>query len=289
MALLAAVLAPHTACAQEKEKKAVARERKTARSRTAKDAYLKRSYVSRYARINPRQLNAVDRARYAIAAILVKQEKYEEAIEELQRVIAKTPEEEVKSATYLRLGQIYQQHMNDPESAIEQYEKVTGHFRREAVRAMILACEELGDVPRAGDLLEKAADQAEEPLAKVEMLHQLADFYQRHGDDERAVAALRKIIESIPYEQAEQLRTKSGGGRPLEPSRVQIQDKVDKLIKAGRAEEAAKLKARTAEWQTRDKRRAEKKHKAAEAAKEKAMEAAKKKAVKKVEKLEKGR
>ena len=244
VALLAVVLAPHAACAQEKEKKAVVRERKTARTRVARDAYLKRYWGSRYAHIRPHQLNAVDRARYAIAAILVKQEKYEEAIEELQRVIDKTSEQDVKSATYLKVGQIYHQHMNDPESAIEQYEKVTGQYRREAMKAMIRACEELGDVPRAGDLLEKATDQAKEPLERVEMLNQLAEFYQRHGEDDKAVAALRKIIESVPYEQAEQMRTKSAGGRSAKSGRVQIQDKVDKLIKAGHAAEAAKLKKR---------------------------------------------
>ena len=244
----------------------------------------------RYRYAMPRNLNAVDRARYAIAGILIKQAKYEEAVEELQRVIEKNADPNTRSATRLRIGHIYIQHMNDPESAIEQYQQVTGRWQSEAVRALVRASEESGDVQRAGDLLEGVAAEAKDPGQKVEVLNQLAEFYQRHDENDKAVAALRRIVESVTYEQAEQMHRRVPPGGPsgaAETRKAQIKQKVEELIRTGRSAEAERLKKREGERTDREKRTWEKRKKAEEAAKQKTLGRAKEKAQKKLEKLEK--
>ena len=70
--------------------------------------------------VQPGRLNVIDQARYAIAALLIRDKKFAEAIEELQRIVEKSPSEETVAATRLNMGNIYLHHMEDAESAIEQ-------------------------------------------------------------------------------------------------------------------------------------------------------------------------
>lgn len=227
----------------------------------------------RYMRlVRPGRINVVDRARYTIASILIKEEKHGEAIEELQRVAAKSPDPEVVSATHLNVGNIYLQLMNDPESALEHYEKVKGRLALEAMAGMVKACEAVGDAPRAADLLEKAAAEAKEPTKKAEILSGLAEFYQRHDQNDKAVAALRKITELVPYDQAQRLLDETARHRDYRAkAQMKIQGKIDHLKKAGRLEEAAKLEKglidRKAKKRTQDQNRAHPKKKKGPAAK----------------------
>ena len=204
----------------------------------------------------PGTMNVIDRARYTIASILIKQQRYGEAVEELQMIVEKSPDEETVAATHLNIGIIFHRHLNDSESAIQEFQKVTGRFADDALLAIIKTYEDMGNVQKAAETLEKAAAQAKDPGQKVKFLTEAANLYSRHNEDDKAIEVLRKITETISYEEAKKLEdasSRTGWGKDVGATEAALAAKLRALEAAGKHEEAAKLKAVYAEKTKRKK------------------------------------
>ena len=153
--------------------------------------------------VRPREMNVIDEAHYAIAGILVDEQKYEGAIQEFERVTKKSPNKGVVAVAHLNIGNIRRRFLDDPTSAINEYVQVTGKFAEDAVAAIMDTCESMGNADRAGEMLEGLAAEAKGPRVKIRLLRTAAEFYRQHDRKDKAVAVLRRITEAVTYKEAE--------------------------------------------------------------------------------------
>lgn len=161
-------------------------------------------------------LNPRDAALFDVARVLCKTEKFDEAIQELGKVAAGSPDKAAVSAAHFSIGNLYRRNLGDADKAIEHYSKVEGELQERAFRAMIETFEELGEIERAGQFLEKRILLTEDKPSKVRLLNQLAQLYMRNEENEKAIDVFRRIPETITYEEAERME-KIGPPHPPTP------------------------------------------------------------------------
>jgi tetratricopeptide (TPR) repeat protein len=150
-------------------------------------------------------LNPRDAAHFDVARVLCKVEKFDEAIKELEKVVAGSPDKAAVSAAHFSIANLYRRHLGNADKAIEHYSKVEGDLQQRAFRAMMETFEELGEIERAGQFLEKRILLTEDKPCKVRLLNQLAQLYMRNEENEKAIDVLRRIPETITYEEAEKM------------------------------------------------------------------------------------
>ena len=101
----------------------------------AKKRGLKRKKIFRYedevgasGLVRVDSMNVIDKARFSIAEIEMKRDRYKEAITELERVANESPDDSAVSAAHLSMGNIYRTCLDEPTSALEHYTKVKGRL-----------------------------------------------------------------------------------------------------------------------------------------------------------------
>jgi len=157
---------------------------------------------SRRTVIRPSRVNVVDGAYFEIAELLVNKQEYDEAIEELKRITAASPDPEAAGAAHLSMGHILRQKMGDTEGAIAEYRQVTGRYAETARREIVRAYEEVGEIGKAVAVLDEMLAKAEAPGDKAKILSDIAEVYKKSNDLDRAIETLRKIPTVITYEEA---------------------------------------------------------------------------------------
>lgn len=198
--------------------------------------------------VSPFEMNAVDQARFQIAALLVEQKKYEDAIGELFKTVEESPDENAVSAAHLTAGNIFRIYIKDIDKAVEQYREVKGKFRELAIKAIVDAYTEAGKPEEAIKEIEVLLANTQEPGQKIRLLNMEADVYRRSGKSDKAIEALRKITETITYDEAEALRK---GWLDEEAQLEKIEERIRDLRAAGRHEEADRLQKEAEEIKTR--------------------------------------
>jgi tetratricopeptide (TPR) repeat protein len=192
--------------------------------------------------------NAVDQARFQIAALLVEQKKYEDAIGELLKMTEESPDETAQAAAHLSAGNIFRQCIKDYDKAIEQYREVKGRLTDAATKLIVETYQEAGEPEAAIKELENILSKAQEPGQKVRLLTLIADVYRRSGNTDKAIETLRKVTEALTYDDAEAMRR---GWTDDEAQLGKMQDKLQDLRAAGRDEEANELQRRVDEIKNR--------------------------------------
>ncbi len=153
-------------------------------------------------------LNIRDEAHFKIARILCETDNYQDAVAELGKVIEKSPDKHAVSAAHFSIANLCRRHIGNTDKAIEHYAKVEGDLKDDAISALIDTFEELDEIDRAVEYLNGLIDKAEEKETKVHLLNRLARLYRGNGDDEQAIATLRRIPEIVSYEEAEKIDKK---------------------------------------------------------------------------------
>lgn len=198
------------------------------------------------------ELNVVDRAIYSVAQILCEKGEYENAIKELAKVAAESPDERAKAGAHLAAGHICRYKVGDATKAIEEYRQVTGELADRALRAIVKCYEEMGQPDKAAQALEDRLAQASQPMDRVRLLNEIADVYRRSNNPDRAIETLRRVPQVITYEEAESLRRGGGrrGGRDFDPL-DRVRQRIEELRAAGRKEEAEQAEKMLREMQER--------------------------------------
>ena len=205
--------------------------------------------------IQNERLNDVDRAHYRIAEIHTRKQRYEQAVEELVKVVENSPDPFAVSLSHLNIATFYRRHLGDPDRAIIEYARVTGELRDRAQTEMVGTHAELGEFDKAAALLEQFIEQTDDPARKIELLNNVADLYLQAEQEDKAIAALQRIIDTLSYEQAQELReAREGPGDgppeamrrdgPPDAMRQQLLERIRDLEAAGRPEEAERLEQR---------------------------------------------
>ena len=185
-------------------------------------------------------MNVIDAAYYQIAEIHMEEEQHEEAAEQLAIIVAKSPVEEAVSAAHLNLAHLYRKHLQAPDKAIQEYRLVKGELRGRAIHELVNTYEEQDQWEEAAKSLEELLTETEDKHAKVGLLQMLAELCRRHGESEKAIAALRRIPETLTYEEALHMQR---GGEDAEALKREIHE----LHRVGRHEEAERLERRLRE------------------------------------------
>ncbi len=154
------------------------------------------------------RLNVRDQAYYRIAELQVSEEKYQEAVTTLQRLIADSEDETAVSLAHLQLGDLYRRHLANTDRAIEEYKKVTGEFIPTALARLVALYQELDRVDDAVAELEALAEATDDPLQRALALRHAAELLVQSDRNDEAIAIYQKLIHSLTHEQAESIREK---------------------------------------------------------------------------------
>jgi len=198
--------------------------------------------------LSPFEGNAVDQARFQIAALLLEQKKYEDAIGELLKTAEESPDPTASAAAHISVGNIFRQCLKETEKAIEQYREVKGRLAELATKSIVDTYQEAGKPEEAVKALEDILAATKEPGQKVRLLNMMADVYRRSGKPDKAVETLRKITESLSYDDAEAMRR---GWMDEEAQLDKIEANIHDLRAAGRNEEADRLQKEAEEIKAR--------------------------------------
>ncbi|MDX1978996.1 MAG: tetratricopeptide repeat protein [Bryobacteraceae bacterium] len=122
----------------------------------------------------------------------VNEEYLKKAIEQYEKIAAKTPKD---SGTWLMLGRLYKVSQNSPESekAFKKALEIDPE-NEEVLTGLAMVYADVGDTKSAADLLKKASDKN----PSVRTLAALAAAYEQLRDHANAAAALRKALEIAP-------------------------------------------------------------------------------------------
>ena len=197
---------------------------------------------------SPFEANAVDQARFQIASLLVDQKKYEDAIGELLRTAEESPDQTASAAAHLSIGNIFRQCIKDTDKAVEQYREVKGRLAELATKLIVDTYQEAGKPEEAIKTLDQLLAATQEPGQKVRLLNMTADVYRRSGQPDKAVEILRKITESLTYDDAEAMRR---GWMDEEAQLGRMQDRIQGLRADGRNEEAERMQKEADEIKAR--------------------------------------
>ena len=198
--------------------------------------------------LSPFEANAVDQARFQIAGLLVEQKKYEDAIGELLKTAEESPDPICGGAAHISAGNVFRQGLKETDKAIEQYREVKGKLADLATRYMVETYQEANKPEEAVKLLEDILAKTQEPGQKVRLWNMMAEVYRRSGQPDRAIEALRKITESIGYDDAEAMRK---GWVDEEAQFDKMEAKIRDLRADGRNEEADRLQREAQEIKER--------------------------------------
>ena len=198
--------------------------------------------------LSPFECNAVDQARFQIAALLVEQKKFEDAVGELLKMTEESPDETAQAAARLSAGNIFRQCIKDYDKAIEQFREVKGKLTDVATKLIVEAYQEAGKPEEAVKVLEDILAKAQDPGQKVRLLNMIADVYRRSGKPDKAVETLRKVTETVTYDDAEAMRR---GWTEEEAQLDKLEAKIQDLRAAGRNEEANELQKQVEEIKNR--------------------------------------
>ena len=192
------------------------------RAAVEKGRDVKRGGKSPVGLVRPVGMNVVDEAQYSIAEIEIGRERYKEAIAELQRVVEKSPDENAVSAAGLSIGNVHREYLKDADASVEQYRQVKGDFADEARRAIVDTYRDAGDLEKAAAELEKLIAEVTDKREKVSLLREAANLYSESGNQDKAIAALRQIADTVSYEEAKQMQA-AGKGDPRSEARRKME------------------------------------------------------------------
>ena len=198
--------------------------------------------------LSPFEANAVDQARFQIAGILVEQKKYEDAIGELLKTAEESPDPICGAAAHISAGNVFRQGLKETDKAVEQYREVKGKLADLATRYMVETYQEANKPEEAVKLLEDILAKTQDPAQKVRLWNMMAEVYRRSGKADKAIEALRKITESIGYNDAEAMRK---GWLVEEAQLDKVEAKIRDLRADGRNEEADRLQREVQEIKER--------------------------------------
>jgi tetratricopeptide (TPR) repeat protein len=153
------------------------------------------------------RMTILDHTYYDIAAIHLARNRHEEAVGALSQLLKSSPDLRVIALTHLNLAEIYRRRLSNTDKAVEEYRKVTGPLAQEAQERMAAMFEELDRLDDAIRTFESIANTATDKTQKALALRQLARLLARNGREDEAVAALRKLTETIDHKEAEKITT----------------------------------------------------------------------------------
>jgi tetratricopeptide (TPR) repeat protein len=171
------------------------------------------------------RMSILDNAYYDIAGIHLARKRHAEAIAALEQLIKKSSDETIAALTHLNLAEIYRRRLSNTEKAVDEYKKVTGPLAREAQNRLARMFEELDRLDDAILQFEAIAENAKDKTQKVLALRQLAELLVRNGREDEALAALKKLTETVNHEEAAKITTvlREEEARRLEQEREQME------------------------------------------------------------------
>lgn len=166
-------------------------------------------------------MDGVDSARYSIAELKLQKGDAKGAVAALQETAANTANAEVRSLTFLNLGELHRRHLNDADGAIKHYLQVTGVRRHLARYCLLRMCDEMGKADAAGKAVEAILPTITEKGEKLALLHQLAALYKRLNVPDQALATYERIAKEFTPADAKEMR---------DAARREVQEAIDKMI-----------------------------------------------------------
>ena len=139
----------------------------------------------------------------------------------LQEIAANTANAEVRSLSFLNLGEIHRRHLNDADGAIKHYLQVAGVQRHMARHCLLRMCDEMGKADEAGKAVDAILPGVKEKGEKLALLHQLAALYKRLNRPEQALAAYERIAKEFTPADAKEMR---------EAAQREVKEAFDKII-----------------------------------------------------------
>ena len=106
-------------------------------------------------------MNVIDAAHLAIAEIEFGRGHHQQALAELQKIVAKSPDPDAVATTHFNLAVIYRRHLKDPRKAVEEYRKVTGELKERALREVEATLEEARNAEEGPDEAPEARKEGE--------------------------------------------------------------------------------------------------------------------------------
>ncbi len=192
-------------------------------------------------------LNPIDQAHYAVAELLLQSKRDPEAIRELRKVIAKSPDKPAVAATHLNLGRIYRDRIGDTAKALAEYKKVQGDLSKRALQEIVTLYVEMEDPAKAAEEMEAQLAKAKTPEEKVRLLNLIAEFHVRTDALDKAMATYGRIVNAISYEEAEKLKP-APEEKPQSALGTEVRDwfyvRIRDLSRQGRREDARALQQR---------------------------------------------
>lgn len=134
--------------------------------------------------------------------------EYQEAADYLHRLAAITTEKAQKLEFLLREAKTTAEDLEDPEGAIERYERILKDFDPENVACLdaIANLHDALDNPKGvAAALERSLALKNEPERKLEIASRLADFYETRLDEPKRAIAMLDIVRELDEENFEAL------------------------------------------------------------------------------------
>jgi predicted negative regulator of RcsB-dependent stress response len=148
------------------------------------------------------RLNVVDAAYCRMAEIYCDRRRYKEAVAALEQVVKKSPDKRAVSLAHLNLARVYRHQLNNADQAVAEYKQVTGEFAHVAQGELAEIFAQDGRVDDAAKVFRNIAAEGKDPAQRVLALQRLADLMMENGRTEEALAALRKLVAAVSYDEA---------------------------------------------------------------------------------------
>ena len=103
------------------------------------------------------------------------------------------------------------------EAAAEEFLAVRGRLAATAIRELCEMYEETGEPERAVELLREQLKKTETKAERIVLFNTIADVYERAGQIDNAIAALRELAGEVTYEEA--MKIQEAEPRPSAPER----------------------------------------------------------------------
>ncbi|MGD8860164.1 MAG: tetratricopeptide repeat protein, partial [Myxococcales bacterium] len=134
----------------------------------------------------------------SLARLYRHQQRWDDLIETLQRHIDATPDRGEKIDLFCQMGEVYREHLNDTDRAVEAYLNVTSidENHHDALDALAKLYEQRGEQSMALDSMEKLAGLVDDPAEKVALYYRMGRLYDAElGDRVAAVEHFERAIE----------------------------------------------------------------------------------------------
>ena len=152
------------------------------------------------------RLDALVSAHYAIAEIHLRRGNPQQAVAQLNKVLATARDEDVKSLTHLNLAELHRRALGDAVKAIPHYQQVAGALRHRAQAYLVALLAATGKAEQAAkateDLIAAAADKGE----KLTLLQRLAAVYEKAKMPDKALAVYTRITTELTPDDLDAIR-----------------------------------------------------------------------------------